>query len=74
MLSYVYFLFIGRHNQGTLVAYLLPLLLFVAGGIFILVARLADDPYASLGYLALALLLLFAAVVSLIVTLILVLV
>lgn len=70
-LSYVYFVLVGRQHQGTLIAYLLPMVLFLAGLAFLVVARLIDDPYAALGYVALALFLLFAAVVSLVVTLLL---
>lgn len=72
-LSVLFYFLVGQNHPGTVLAYLLPLIFLVLGVAAIIVARLIDDPYAGLGYIALALFLLFAALASFIVTLILVL-
>lgn len=69
VLTFAYVFFIGRQHDSLLLSCLLPLLMLLAGGIFIYLARSAKDGFAGIAYAILAIILLFGALVSFLVTL-----
>ena len=70
-ITWLYVLFIGRNQEEFFLRQIVALLLFLGGIIFIFVARAARDGFAAIAYAVLAVFMLFGAVVSLIVALIL---
>ena len=71
-LTFLSVYFIGRHNAANLwLRYLAPLILLAAGLLFVYVARSIPDQWARLGYAILAVFLIFGALVSFVITLIL---
>lgn len=71
-LTFLYVYFVGRHHQDNLlVGYLMPLLLLAGGIGFVIAARRAKDGWSGIALAIFAVFLIFGAVVSLLVTLIL---
>jgi hypothetical protein len=71
-LTFLYVFFVGRnHQDNILVSYLLPLLLLAAGIWFIIVARSKRGDWSAIAYAILAVFFLFGAIISFLVTLIL---
>lgn len=71
-LTILYVQLFGRHHaDNPWLRYLAPLLLFLVGMIFVIIARSIPDQWARLGYAILAIFLIFGALVSFIVTLLL---
>ncbi len=65
------FLFGRQHADNLWLRYLAPLVLLAAGLVFVYLARSIPDQWARLGYAIMAIFLLFGAIVSFIVTLLL---
>ncbi len=71
-LTFLSIYFIGRHHADNLwLRYLAPLVLFTAGLVFVYIARSIPDQWARLGYAIMAIFLIFGALVSFIITIIL---
>jgi peptidoglycan/LPS O-acetylase OafA/YrhL len=71
-LTFLYVYFIGRHHQDNLfVGYLMPVLLLAGGIGFVIAARHARDDWSGIALAILALFLLFGAVISFLLALIL---
>jgi EamA domain-containing membrane protein RarD len=71
-LTFLYVYFIARHHQDNiLVSYLMPLLLLAGGIWFIFVARSKRGDWSAIAYAILAVFFLFGAIVSFLVTLLL---
>jgi cytochrome c oxidase assembly factor CtaG len=71
-LTILYVLLFGRYHADNLwLRYLAPLVLLAAGLVFVYIARSIPDPWARLGYAIMAIFLLFGAIASFIVTLLL---
>jgi len=71
-LTILYVQLFGRHHAGNLwLRYLAPLVLLAAGLVFVYIARSIPDQWARLGYAIMAIFLIFGAIVSFIVTLLL---
>ncbi len=71
VLTFAHVFFIGRKHDSSLLRYLLPLLMLLAGGIFTYLARSAKDGFAGIAHAVLAIIVLIAALVSFLVTLLL---
>ncbi len=68
----IYFYAFARHHLDNLaLRYLISIFLLALGGIFIILTIRAKDDYAKIGLVALAVFLIFGAVISFVVTLIL---
>lgn len=71
-LTFLYVYFVGGHHQdNALVGYLSPLLMFVIGVAFGVIARRKRGDWAAIGYAVLAVFFIFGSLLSLVVTLIL---
>ncbi|MEK7728368.1 MAG: hypothetical protein AAB354_08120 [candidate division KSB1 bacterium] len=71
-LTLLYVLLFGRHHADNLwLRYLAPLVLLAAGLVFVYIARSIPDQWARLGYAIMAIFLIFGAIISFIVTLLL---
>lgn len=71
-LTILYVQLFGRHHADNLwLRYLAPLVLLAAGLVFVYIARSIPDQWARLGYAIMAIFLIFGALVSFIVTLLL---
>lgn len=71
-LTFLYVYFIARHHQDNiLVGYLSPLLLLAGGVTFIFIARSKSGDWSAIAYAFLAVFFLFGAIISFLVTLIL---
>jgi uncharacterized membrane protein len=74
-LAFLYVYFIARHHQDDLlVSYLLPLLLLAGGIAFGIVARSKRGDWSAIAYAVLAVFFIFGAIVSFLITLLLLLV
>lgn len=71
VLTFAHVFFIGQKHDSLLLRYLLPLLMLLAGGIFIYLACSAKDGFAGIAHAVLAIILLIAALVSFLVKLLL---
>lgn len=69
-LLYVYFV-ARQHRDNVLICYLAPLLMLVGGVTFGIIARSKRGDWAAIGFAVLAVFLLFGALISFVVTLIL---
>lgn len=65
------FLFGRNHADNLWLRYLAPLVLLVAGLVFVFIARSIPDQWARIGYAVMAIFLVFGAIVSFVVTLLL---
>jgi hypothetical protein len=71
-LTFLYVFFIGRHHQDDLLmSYLIPLLLLAGGAGFMAVALKNKGDWSAIAYAVLAVFFLFGAIISLIITLVL---
>ena len=71
-LTILYVMLFGRHHADNLwLRYLEPLVLLAAGLIFVYIARSIPDQWARLGYAIMAIFLIYSAIISFIITLIL---
>jgi cytochrome bd-type quinol oxidase subunit 2 len=71
-LTFLYVYFFARHHQdNTFMCYLAPLLMFVIGVTFGIIARSKRGDWAAIGYAVLAVFFIFGALVGFVVTLIL---
>lgn len=71
-LTILYVMLFGRHHADNLwLRYLAPLVLLAAGLIFVYIARSIPDQWARLGYAIMAIFLIYSAIISFIITLIL---
>jgi len=71
-LSFLYVYFVARHHQdNTFICYLAPLLMFVIGVTFGLIARSKRGDWSAIAYAVLAVFFIFGALISFVVTLIL---
>ncbi len=71
-LTFLYVYFIARHHQdNTFIGYLSPLLMFVIGAAFGIMARSKRGDWAAIGYAVLAVFFIFGSLISLVVTLVL---
>jgi cytochrome bd-type quinol oxidase subunit 2 len=71
-LTFLYVYFVARHHQDNiLVSYLAPLLLLAGGAWFVIVARSKRGDWSAIAYAILAVFFLFGAIVSLLITLLL---
>ena len=71
-LTFLYVFFVGRnHQDNILVSYLMPLLLLAGGIWFIIVARSKGGDWSAIAYAILAVFFLLGAIISFLVTLIL---
>jgi EamA domain-containing membrane protein RarD len=71
-LTFLYVYFIARHHQDNLLfSYLMPLLLLAGGVTFIFIARSKRGDWSAIAYAFLAVFFLFGAIISFLVTLIL---
>lgn len=69
VLTFAHVFFIGRKHDSLLLRYLPPLLMLLAGAIFTYLAHSAKDGFAGIAHALLAIILLFGALVSFLVTL-----
>jgi hypothetical protein len=71
-LTFLYVIFVGRHHQDNLlVSYLMPLLLLAGGIGFMIVALKNKGDWSAIAFAVLAVFFLFGAVISFLLTLIL---
>ncbi len=71
-LTFLYVYFAARHHQDNIfICYLAPLLMFVIGVAFGVIARSKRGDWAAIAYAVLAVFFIFGSLISLVVTLIL---
>jgi len=71
-LSFLYVYFVARHHQdNTFICYLAPLLMFVIGVTFGVIARSKRGDWAAIGYAVLAVFFILGSLIGLVVTLVL---
>lgn len=71
LLTFLYVYFVGQNSDHFLLRYLMTILFFAGGVVFVIIARNAKDGFAGLAYAILAFFLFFSMIISLIVTIVL---